>query len=246
MPLQRQGKAFMRAAFLCGLMLVLLPGCRKKTYPPFFSLDSQAAVLVAREGDDAYVSEDMDAILRGLDAVPEDAREKERAVALTVSFRAERARVQRERVVEPTAVAPVVQPPAFRPELRAESPSAEAVDAAVVDAGPPEPYAGMPLTAFLAYFGSCFSAGPDTTLEGQSVSTQRLNEQPECQRRHGANGEQTSYVFVDGKVWGKRSVRTVDAGTPRALSPTSNSEDAAIRILTVPGAPLPEGFERQN
>jgi hypothetical protein len=90
------------------LLFALTASCRQKSYTPFYDLEGRQARLVMH-GDDGYVSDELDPILAGLDAVPEGCPEKPRAVALSAELKAGRARVVAERAPKPP------QPAATRP-----------------------------------------------------------------------------------------------------------------------------------
>lgn len=239
----------MRFALISLCLLISFAGCRKKTSPEFFKLESAQSVLISRDGDDAYVSPEMDAIIEGLSAIPENAREKERAVELVQRLSSEKARVVAERAPKP--------PPPPRPDPFAgrnlnptpvEPPPV--VEEEPVDAGPPsEPWTGMDEATFKKLFGQCFSPGPKTELpNGTPATTQVLVSKPECQKSLGARGATTSYLFVDGGVWGKVTETFVklDAGQPPAPPPPPPPpppapRDAGEPTIRLPGAPAPDG-----
>ncbi len=243
----------MRFALVLVCVLTSLAGCRKKTAPEFFKLESQQSVLIAREGDDAYVSAEMDSIIGGLEAIPGDAREKPRAVDLVQRLSAEKARVAAERVPRPP-------PPPPADPFAGREPAPVAVDPAepapagedVPDAGPSEPFTGMDEATFKRFFGTCFSPGPKTEIaKGTPATTQVLASNPDCQKRFGTPGGTTTYVFVDGGVAGKmvETYVVVDAGfreVTRPAAPPPPPPDAGPPILTIPGAPLPEGYEKST
>jgi hypothetical protein len=91
---------------LIGVVLVAsLSGCRKKSNPAFYQLESEQSVLLARDGDDAFASPELAAVLTKLEAFPEDALEKPRAEALVVKLKAGQARVKAERAPKPRPAA---------------------------------------------------------------------------------------------------------------------------------------------
>ena len=239
----------MRFVLLICVMLGVLSGCRKKTSPEFYKLEGEQSILIARTGDDAYVSDEMTAIVASLSAIPLDTVEKARADALVATLAAQKARVLAERVEQPKP--PQVDPFAgrFPPPALPVEPLPEAPPAP--DAGPPEePWTGMDEATFKQLFGRCFSKGPPTTAaRGVPATTQVLGPSTECQKKLGTPGSVTSYVFVDGGVFGKmlETVTVMDAGSPSPPPPPLVvTPDAGERVLTIPGAPLPEGYERST
>jgi hypothetical protein len=93
-----------------GLCLLALSGaaCRKKTFHPFYELQGQQDRLITANGDDAYLSPELEQIITALGNVPDETVEKERAVALVTHLKAEQARVRAARAPKPP-------PPAARP-----------------------------------------------------------------------------------------------------------------------------------
>ena len=233
---------------LC-VVALLLPGCRKKSSPEFYKLEGAQEVLIAQQGDDAYVAPEMASIIAALSAVPDDALEKPRAQQLVAKLVAGTARVKAERVEPPKL--PAVDP--FAGRLTPYQAPVEAPPAPeVIDAGEPEPWAGMDEATFAKRYGSCFSKGPKTEVgRGVPATSQVLAPSAECQKRLGTPGGTTSYLFVDGGVWGKvvETYAVLDAG-PRAQPPPppppAPPRDAGEPILTIPGAPLPEGYQKNT
>ena len=240
--------------FLCVLEALVLSGCRKKTSPEFYKLDSQQSVLLSSDGDDAYLSAEMASIISGLQAIPDDAVEKDKATALATRLAAEQTRVKAERAVAAAPKPEPVNPFANRESsLTAESPpaAAEVVPDAEEDAGPPpvvQPWPGMDEKTFLERYGKCFTAGDKTSLpDGKPATAYLLNGSAECQKQYGAPGTRFSYLFTAKGLWGKASETTsvVDAGT--LLVPGPPAAPAPLPgppIITTPGAPLPDGYEK--
>ena len=127
----------MRAAAVALSLCLLLSGCRKKTAPEFYRLDGDYSVLVSREGDDAYGTPELTAIIAGLQAIPSDAVERPRAEALLAKIDAEAQRVKKERA--DTAIAavpkPTVNPDALYAGLQQQRVEEAALAAQVLDAG---------------------------------------------------------------------------------------------------------------
>ena len=239
---------------LCVLEALVLSGCRKKSSPEFFKLDSQQSVLVARDGDDAYASQEMGAIITGLQLISEDALEKPRATELATRLTAEQTRVMAERALAAAPKPPPPDPFAGR-ELSpppSETPPAPAADPAdQADAGPAPvvpPWAGMEEKLFLDRYGKCFSVGPKAALpDGRAATQYTLKDSADCQKQHGSKDTRLSYLFTEKGLWGKSSETTsvMDAGTlliPPAPQPPPPPPGPPV--ITTPGAPLPEGYEK--
>ena len=232
---------------------LLLSGCRKKTSPEFYKLESAQSVLVARDGDDAWVSPEMATILEGVQAIPEDTLEKPRATALAAKISAEQARVTAERVKPPRP--PPVDPFAGRvPSIVAGAREPVAAppepESAGEDAGaqPSVPWPGMDEKVFVARFGECFAQGPNATLpDGQPANAYVLKENADCQKRYGAPNVAVSYLFTARGLWGKavESTRLIDGGTIQLpVPPQPKPPEPPPPIITTPGAPLPDGYEK--
>ena len=237
---------------LCLLVAPLLSGC-KKSSPEFYKLESNQATLVAREGDDAWGSPEMDAIAAGLSAVPDDALEKPRAQALAAKIAAEKARVEAERVPAVKVAAPDPFAGRFPPPQAVEAtppPPEEPAEAAAPSdggEGPTQPWPGMDEKSFVARFGACFGAGPAAALpDGKPASAYVLSGKPDCQKQFGVPNGVVSYLFTEKGLWGKATETTQvrDAGTILLPQPPAPPVPAPPPpILTTPGAPLPEGYE---
>jgi len=235
----------MRVALLCCLGLaVLSSSCRKKTYTEFYKLEAEQSSLISRDGDDAYLTPELEAVIAGLNAVPENAREYERARELSSKLQLEQQRVRAERTAE------VVKPAEVDTALPVPMPAAvvpvDAPVAAAVDAGPSQPYGGMSEKDFVAAFGTCFRAGAAVPgLDGGSASTQVVIDRSDCTTRFGQDGATTSYVFGSANgLQGKRTqivtVRKTETSVTTAPSPPT--PEAAGSIYRVMGAPVPEGY----
>ena len=164
---QRCGVTFpssMRASLLlCVLTFLLVSGCKKKSSPEFYRLESDQSVLVSRDGDDAWVSPEMAAIVTGLEGLAENVAEKPRALDLIAKINAEKARVLAERSQAPTPP-PTVDPFAGR-QFGEPPPESEPLPDAptdLVDAGlaAVEPWNGMPEPLFVTRYGTCFTMRP--------------------------------------------------------------------------------------
>lgn len=241
----------MRVLLLLCVSMVLLTGCRKKSSPEFFKLEADQSILVSRDGDEAWVSAEMNTILAGLQAIPEDALEKPRATALVQKITAEQARVESERVKIPPKAAPQPNPFAATPTEPTPPPPEEPEEtppaADQPDAGEPtQPWSGMEEKVFVARFGRCFAAPTKATLpDGRSATSYALNASPDCQKQHGVPSAVISFLFTDKGLWGKATETTQirDAGTILLPPPPAPPvPPAPPPIITTPGAPLPEGY----
>lgn len=238
-------RALMRVVVLVVGLGLASTGCRKQTWQPYYQLDGQQQVLVAREGDSAYLSDEMTDVIAGLKAAPENARERDQAFALASKLEAERARVKSERegpANTPKPVETAVAPPVL--VLPKPPPEADPVDGG--PAAPLEPVAGMSEDDFLKNFGACFSAGGAVPgPDGGAGSSQVVKDTPECRKRFGKPEGTTSWLFVkEGGLYGSRTqvttttVVVIDAGPP----PPPPERDPSKTIRLMPGQPLPEGY----
>lgn len=248
----------MRVLLLLCLLLpgLLLTGCRKKSSKEFYKLEADQSILVAREGDEAYLTPEMDAVLAGLQAIPDDALEKEKATNLAAKLTAEQARVKAEkaalaapprpppsdpfagRTTEPTPVEPA--PPGPEDLGDAGEP---------VDAGEPtQPWSGMEEKDFVQRFGSCFSAAPKATLpDGREATAYVLSANPKCQKQFGLPDTTVRYLFTERGLWGKatETVQVRDAGVFQLpVPPQPPPPPAPPPIITTPGQPQPEGYDK--
>lgn len=233
------------------LLAVVSSSCRKKTYAAYYQLDGQQSVLVARDGDAAYESPEMEQIIAGLNAVPDDAREKEQAIALVTKLNAERARVKaaRDAIVNTTTTgtSPAPTPsPAFPPgETQLPPPTNNDAPAADADAGvvyPEKPVGGMSEADFVAAFGKCFGKGADsTTQDGQKATAQVLKSDSACVAKFapGTTNAEVVYLFVKDRLWGSRSTETRDAGSTTTRDPPTPPPPLVIDAGTVTGIYIP-------
>ncbi|MFO0595804.1 MAG: hypothetical protein U0228_10880 [Myxococcaceae bacterium] len=232
------------ALVLVFLASLLWSGCRKHTWQPYYQLDGQQQVLVARDGDSGYLSDEMAEVIAALRAAPENTREHDQALALAARLEAERARVTAERKRDtPVAVVPTAAtPPALDPP-KPPPPPDEGVDAATA---PTEPFQGMTEEEFVKAFGACFSSGPaDHGPDGGVATSQLVKNTPECRKRWGKPEGETAWLFLkEGGLLGSRTTVTttttvvVDAGPP----PPPPAPDPSKVIRLMPGQPLPEGY----
>lgn len=244
-----------RSALVLVCVAVLAVGCRKKSSDEFFKLEAEATMLVDREGDDAWLSADMERIAAGLAAVPENTLEKDRAVALVAKIRAEQRRLEEERKAAEKEAGERERRAAGQPSFPSDpapvaAPAPPAVDAGV-DAGPPsEPWAGMDEKTFLTLFGKCVASAPAMTLpDGGAATAHRVRDEPACQKRFGAPPAETFFLFGPGGLWGRTqrttTTVTVDAGAVTTQTPPA-PPPLGEKILTLPGAPIPEGYKKEE
>jgi hypothetical protein len=241
----------MRWLVLVLLVLVSATGCKKKSAPEVYRLESDVEVLVAREGDDAWERPELEAIEQQLAAIPADVVEAARVQALLQRVRSERARVKAERAARTEKVPEPPPPPPRDDQGGMAVPPAlpEEEDDAGVEVL--EPTLGMPEAEFVARFGKCFKPGPmvDVPDAGRGTSQVVLN-QPECEARFGEKGSTVSHVFIDGKLRGRLTEgpptrQVVDAGPPPPKPPPPPPPptpfDASV-LFVIPGAPRPENM----
>jgi hypothetical protein len=239
----------MRAALLvCLMFAVVFSACGKKTFPEFYKLEAQQSALISRDGEDAYVSPEMDAVIAGLLAVPENAREHDRAAELVGTLQREQQRIKAERQAAVGVTAPVeaAMPPPVLPRVVEEAPT---TDTPVTPPAPSEPVGGMEEKAFVAAFGKCFSSGsPQPGADGGPANTQVLRDSPECLKRFGQAGAKTTYIFgsADG-LQRKRTEILTETRTEKTVTtetkPSPPAPEGAETIFRVTGAPVPAGYQ---
>ncbi len=236
----------MRITLVCCLALALVSSsCRKKTYEAFYKLEAQQSSLISNDGDDAYLSPEMDVVLAGLAAVPENAREKERADALLAKLTAEKQRVQAERAAPPPTPSEPAAPPPLIATVEPVKPAPVAAAEGPVDAGPPQPFAGMSEKAFLAAFGACFSSGPATTTQdGGAATGQVVKNDADCIKRFGTAGATTTFLFTSAGLIGKRTETTSETKKevkpePTAAPKPTEPPPEPQPVLRIMGAPQP-------
>lgn len=157
-------------------------GCRRATNSPEYT-EAQGLHdrLVAEQGDDAYLSAEMEKVEQLLAQVPEKSLDAQAAQALTTRIQEERERIRTGR--EAAAAEPTEDgSPSF------DSPSGGATMEAPpepADAGAPRPIQGMLLAEFQRLFGGCFVPGQDLLISGVGVrQTYEVRDLPSCQTQH--------------------------------------------------------------
>ncbi len=246
----------MRASAALALAVILaFTACRKKSSPEFFRLEGEYEVLVNAEGDDAYGSPELAAILTGLRAIPADVLEADRVRALVKTIEREEARVKAERVPVAAVGAPQGDPDrayaafAQQREATVREAAAEATQKAELEAKKPRaPYKGMTEADFDRHFGDCFAPAAKAELPGGKHGTGRkVKDSKDCQERFGIAGQDTTWLFDDQGLWGQTSSvssssteRTVlDAGAAPPAQPAAPPEPVGPSVFGLPAIESP-------
>lgn len=239
----------MRALTVLALALVIAgtSGCRKKSYKAFYDAERSYRVLVAQEGDDAFLTSEMEQVLVVLRAVPPGAPEEAKAQALVTSIEQERARITAERAQEAAAKAEGAAPPTqadFGTPSAIESPPAAAVEA--VPAGPGTPQPGMDETEFKRQFAACVTGPEVIELPTGKHPAYTGADDERCRKRLGTSAT-TKFFFINNKLAG-RAISQVNAAAVAAAEKARREAEAAQanakkeEFLIVPGAPLPKAL----
>jgi hypothetical protein len=236
-----------RVAILLMVLAAAASGCRKKSAPQFYELQSTYTILSDRHGDDAYAMPEMDQVLAALEQIPADTVEGPKAATLVSKIKSERERLAREAKEREAAMAAAATPPTTMPTApslfpREPAPKPEAVDAG----GPTKPWGGMKVADLQKWFGSCFEQGPNKTLPGQPEgTTQQVKDDPKCRAAFGSTdpASTTFYVFVKDALVGqttetRKVTETVKPSPPRPAGDAGTTGP----FLVIPGAPAPEGY----
>lgn len=239
----------MRTSAVVAILLVGLGlgGCRKKSAPEFYRLESRATILADRDGDEGRLSDEMGEIITELQAIPADRLEGPRARALAEALVAERARLLQERA--PARAAEVdARATEFVPSLAlaAEPRDAEAADAGLApDAGPGRPWLNMALAEFRARFGVCMEASGELDVPGQGrLRAWEVLRTPTCMVRYSLD-EDTRHFFLfrEDRLALERTEQRLrfDAGPPPPPPPTPTPAPAPyVMGMPVPGAFTPD------
>lgn len=238
---------------LCVLLSALaFTGCKKRS-KEFTKWEGQYNVLITRDGDDAYALPEMQDVINGLENVPVDSLDREKAMALAVKITSERDRLATEKTKAEAPKPPPENPFANRPSSSdtPSEPETPAVAEGEVDAGPAEPdmpTSGMDEKVFVEKFGSCFNPAPKAKLpDGREATAYELNTSAKCQKQFGMPDTTVRYLFTDRGLWGKATETLIvrDAGVFQLpLPPQPPPPPPAQPIITTPGAPQPEGYEK--
>jgi hypothetical protein len=212
----------MRLLWVVIALAVLATGCRKRSAPEFYRLESDVEVLASRDGDDAWVSPEMEGLGQRLGAIPADAVEAPRAVALAARIVSERDRVVAERAqaqADRNRPAPTMAAMGLGGEAMQAQPSATVAPAAAPDAGPSEPVPGMELKAFLRAFADCMELAPvqDVPTVGKA-SAYLVKSLSACQTKFKVPNDQARryYLFVADRLVGERTEQRVASPAPAA------------------------------
>lgn len=231
----------MRTWLLTLLLPALLTGCAKKSSKAYFEAQRQYESLVSREGEDAFLTEEMAAIAAALAAVPENAREYPQAQALTQKISSERTRLEAERRAAEAEAARQPEPTPYERPVDAPPPAPEPIPPSDVvgEEGPPQ--GGMSLAAFNKRFARCVTGPTPYKLAGKGeVPTFKATGTPDCLKLLGLT-EVASFFFVDGALAGRVSITTtttrviVDGGAGGVIVGPPQP------FTVIPGAPLPPG-----
>lgn len=242
--------------FLVAVVLLLvglgLSGCRKKTAHEFYSLESRATILVARDGDDGLLSDEMTEIIAALKAISPDAVEGPKAQELWSKMESDRRLLMRERAAAAAALAgSAAQAPAPPPMevTRPPEPKAEVPEA--LDAGRPgRPWANMTLAEFQDHFGTCMDGAGEKDIPGRGrMQAWEVIRTPTCTIKYGIPNEDTHHLFLfqNGRLAGerteKRTLTIIDAGRAPALAQPDTPPMPYVMGMPIPGAEAPDASE---
>lgn len=226
-----------------------LSGCRKKAAREFYDLESRATILVARDGDDGLLSDEMTGIIAALQAISPDAVEGPKAHELWSKLESDRQRIMRARAAGAAAGAgsaaraPAPQPidVARPPEPKAEAPEAP-------DAGwPGRPWANMTLAEFQEHFGACMDGVGEKEVPGRGrMQAWEVIKTPTCTVKYGIPNEDTHHLFLfqNGRLAGERTEQRtttiIDAGRAPALAQPETPPMPYVMGMPIPGAEAPD------
>lgn len=242
---------------LCLLLFAIsLVGCTKKSSREYFEAQGQHDSLTAREGDEAYLTPEMDAVAAKLSAVPANAIEYARAQELLVKVRAENTRMRAEQAALERDLLAAQEASARQPDLKAMLQQNQQVPtepgplpiAVVLDAGsagPGYPVNGMTQTEFSRAFGACVQA--ETTFDrggGQKAVALPVVDSEACQRKLRVPPG-TLMLFVDGKLLGSATPSEAAKKAAAAANVAYEAAKAAAAqapVIVLPGSPIPAGY----
>ncbi len=228
-----------RLLLLVLCVIVFLAGCGKKTAKEFYPAKGRYDVLVAREGDDAWLTDEMDALSKVFAAIPPRAIESPQAQALVETIAKERARVTAERAEAARAAAeqPAPEAPVFDAPAAAETvqPATPAAPGAAEEDDSPQ--GGMPLADFRSKYASCVVDKGLIEVNGAKSPGFAVSDSPACLKQLKAPAG-TTFFFTNERLAGRvvtsvtRTTVILDAGT----TTQTTTETVAPRY---PGAPAP-------
>lgn len=210
-------------------------GCRRATNSPEYA-EAQGLHdrLVMDQGDDAYLSTEMDRVEQLLAQVPDNSLDKDAAAALRTKVQQERERVRAE---QEAADEPMADPgsPSFD---TGASPSATMESGpAAVDAGAPRPVPGMTVDEFRRLFGNCFDPGQDLLIAGVGVrQTYELRNMPACQTQH-ADYANLVVVIDNNVIAGFAQKQAMRLSLPDGGTPSEQPEAAPAPAQPAPQQP---------
>lgn len=226
-----------------------LSGCRKKAAHEFYDLESRATILVARDGDDGLLSDEMTEIIAALKAIAPDAVEGPKAHELWSKLESDRQRIMRERAAAAaTLTGHAAQAPAPPPMevARPTGPKTEAPEAP--DAGRPErPWANMTLAEFQDHFGTCMDGVGERDIPGRGpMQAWEVIRTPTCTIKYGIPNENTHHLFLfqNGRLAGERTelrtITIIDAGRAPASAQSDTPPMPYVMGMPIPGAEAPD------
>lgn len=240
------------------LVVVLgLAGCGKKTWEPYYELERRAHEVIEVGGSEPMLTPEVDQLISALRSAPPKSIERDKALALALSLETLQISARKKIAATDENMKPhpvdTPFPPAPVPTVAVAGsvPSMPEAAPVAVDAGPLPPTAGMSESEFLATWSRCFSPGGTVGFDGGSASLQVASNEGDCGVRFGAPNTRVSFIFIDGKLWGRRAepmieVQATDAGQigtqPEDGTPRAPGDDGGGALLLIPGAPLPAGL----
>jgi hypothetical protein len=218
-------RATLRVGALVVLAALVLSGCRKKSAPQFYQLESNVTILADRDGDDAWSGDEMSTALAALKAIDPEAVEGPKAQALITKIEGERQRVAREKAEAEAVVAKVVPRPTVRlfDEPKGTG-GASGASVATPDASVPDrPWGGMSVADFQKHFGRCMTNEGEQAVVGLGQATvfSVKGDDAACRKLYGLPDDgsvRQTFAFRNDQLANQRTeshTRTIlDAGPP--------------------------------
>lgn len=226
-----------------------LSGCRKKAAHEFYGLESRATILVARDGDDGLLSDEMTEIIAALKAISPEAVEGPKAHELWSKLELDRQRLTTERAAAAAALtARAAQAPAPPPMDVARPPEPKADVPEAPDAGRPgRPWANMTLAEFQEHFGTCMDGVGERDIPGRGrMQAWEVIRTPTCATTYGIPNEDTHhlFLFLNGRLAGERTeqrtLTIIDAGRAPGLPEPVTPPMPYVMGMPIPGAEAPD------